>query len=330
MRKILFFILVSILTLLLVGFFVVTKKFNKALFGTKSNLLSFQCESRPIHFEWTNDTFVDYFEKQTALLIPVKMDDLPFNFYMQFDTGSPYSYIYEKQLKSLQSFGLDLDEIEIEDQKYVKDIQFILGENYTKVSMIKIYPDYGQTFNEIDSTRNIIIGTIGSDMMINKVTTIDFKNQELHFDQNRPDWIKNKTDFTPFSFEGRRIMLPVTIDNKNYEFLYDSGCSAYGLITTKNRYNKYSDTKTSEIHYDAKSWENSLEIKSKLTDKQFKIGNTFLSLKRVSYVDMYTSLQPIITPFTRVGGWLGNQPFNDSKIVLDTKSNEFAIIKSEI
>jgi len=43
---------------------------------------------------------------------------------------------------------------------------------------------------------------------------------------------------------------------------------------------------------------------------------------------MYTPIQPLVTPFTRIGGWLGNQPFNESILILDTKTEEFIIVKN--
>ena len=41
---------------------------------------------------------------------------------------------------------------------------------------------------------------------------------------------------------------------------------------------------------------------------------------------MYTKLQPLMTPFTRIGGWLGNQALNESALILDTKTEEFIVI----
>jgi hypothetical protein len=135
--------------------------------------------------------------------------------------------------------------------------------------------------------------------------------------------------FTTFDYTPRRrIMLPVIVDNKDYEFLYDSGCSAIGLITPNNRFVKYTDENTKEIAYDANSWGSGIPMRNKTSDKTFAIGNTNLSLKRVTYVDMYTSMQGLSTPFTRIGGWLGNQPFNESTLILDTINEEFVIIQN--
>jgi len=261
------------------------------------------------------------------IILSFIVEKIPHNFYMQFDTGSPYSFIYENDLNSLREIGLDIKEVIKNETRYVEHLDIMLDDNHIEVSMIKILENYGHTFNKNDTINQIGIGSIGSDFIVNRITSIDFKNQNIHFFNDRTQLMKKLPAFKPFSFTGRRIMLPAIIDDKEYEFIYDSGCSAFGLITIKNRFEKYSDENTEEVTYDAKSWNDKIPIKSKLTDKPFNIGNADLTLKRVSYVDMYTAMQPIITPFTRVGGWLGNQPFNESILILDTKTEEFIITK---
>lgn len=325
-RTIAYIILVLISILIVVGFIAI-KKFNKALFQEKSNYLTYSFEPKPIHFDWVNDSIGGHYETQTAMIIPLQIKGLAHRFYMQFDTGSPHSYVYEKDLNSLKALGLNTTEIVKDGASYVEKLELMLGGNRVQIAMIKILKGYGHRFDNSDTIPNIGIGTIGSDFLANHITSIDFKNQEIAFYNNRPEWMSSLSAFNPFSFKGRRIMLPTAIDNVEFEFLYDSGCSAFGLITTKNRYQKYSEEITNEIPYDANSWGKGISMRSKKTDKIFTIGNTDLSLNRVTYVDMYTVLQRFVTPFTRVGGWLGNQPFIESTLILDAKKEEFIVLK---
>ncbi|WP_298899944.1 hypothetical protein [uncultured Psychroserpens sp.] len=326
MKKKIGYTLLTILVLIIIIGGIGIRKFNHTIFKDKPNYLSYTFETKPIHFDWAGDSIGGYFEAQAAMIIPLKIKGVAHQFYMQFDTGSPHSYIYENDLNSLRAIGLDIKEVIKDEERYVEHLDVLLDENHIKASMIKIYPNYGHTFDKNDTISRIGIGTIGSDFMANRITTIDFKNQTLQLYRKRPEWM-NTLKFKPFNFTGRRFMLPVTLDDTDYEFLYDSGCSAFGLITIKSRFNSYTDDSIEDINYDAKSWESSLPIRSKTTDKQFSIGNAYLELKRVSYVDMYTAMQPLITPFTRIGGWLGNQPFNESTLILDTISEEFIIIE---
>ena len=314
--------------MLSIGYYYI-RKFNNAFFKEKSAYLSYTHESKPIHFNWAVNSkgSEGYIEPQAAIIIPVKLKDLPHQFHMQFDTGAPHSFIYENDLKSLQTIGIDIKEVKKENERFVEQLEFRLDDNLIKASMIRILPNYGHSFDKHDTISNIGIGTIGSDFIANRITAIDFKNQTLELYSQRPQWMQNLPKFSSFDFTGRRIMLPVIIDDKEYELFYDSGCSAFGLITIKSRFDKYTDSNTEAITYDAKSWDSSIPITSKPSKKPIKIGNTELSLKRVSYIDMYTWSQSLVTPFTRIGGWLGNQPFNESTLILDIKAKEFFIYK---
>ena len=328
--KYLGYTLLAILGLLIVTGYIGIRKFHSSLFKEKPNHLVYTSEFNLVRFVWENDSIGDYLETQIAMMIPFRIEGLSHKFYMQFDTGSPNTFIYENDLKSLKRVGLNFKEIVIEDERYVQNIKFVLGGNNINASMIKILDGYGNTFDKNDTTGRINIGTIGSDFMENRITTIDFKNQTLQFHNNRPKWMASLPDFEPFDFQGRRFMLPATINGKRLELLYDSGCSAFGLITTKNRFDSYTDEKTEEIKYEANSWGNDIPIRHKATDKKMQIGNANLGLKRISYVNMYVDYQSLMTPFTRIGGWLGNRPFSESTLILDTKKEEFIVIESSV
>lgn len=328
MKKKIGYSLITILILITIIGYIGIRKFNNIIFKETPNYLTYTYESKPIHFDWANDSIGDYYETQTAITIPLKIEGLAHRFYMQFDTGSPYSFIYENDLNSLRTLGLDIKEVIKDESRYVENLDFLLNDSHIKASMIKILVNYGNTFNENDTLSDIKIGTIGSDFLANRITAINFKNQTIRLFEKRPEWMSSLPTFKSFDFTARRIMLPVTLDNKSYKFLYDSGCSAFGLITIKRRFDKYTNKNTEELKYGANSWGNSIPIINKPSNKLFNIGNTNLKLKRVSYVDMYTKLQPFVTPFTRIGGWLGNQPFNESTLILDTKTEEFIVIKN--
>jgi len=327
MKKKIGYSILTILIIIIIAGYIGIRKFNNSLFSEKPNYLEYTSESKPIHFDWAGDSIAGIYEAQSAMVIPLKIEGLAHHFYMQFDTGAHTSTIYERQLDVLREMGLEIKEVVKNNVRYIEYLDFILGDNHVKASMIKIYSNYGYTFDKNDTISKIGIGTIGSDFIVNRVTAIDFKDQHIQVFDKRPDWMTSLTEFKSFDFSGRRVMLPVVLDNKDYEFLYDSGCSAFGLITIKSRFDSYTEDNIEQINYDAKSWDSSIPIRSKESDKGFSIGNTNLKLKRVSYVDMYRAMQPLITPFTRIGGWLGNQPFNESILILDTQANECIVIK---
>ncbi|OEK00681.1 hypothetical protein BFP97_03790 [Roseivirga sp. 4D4] len=328
--KYLKYTLAAILVIFVIAASVGIQKFNNSLFGEKPNLLTFTHEPKPITFAWANDSIDHYYETKAAIIIPLRIKALAHKFYMQFDTGAPYSYIYEKDLLSLKKIGLKLEEVVKEESRYIKHLEFELGGNKVSASMIKILDNYGHTFSATDTIGNLKIGTIGSDLLDDCITAIDFANQQIQIYQNRPDWMTSLSPFQPFDFKGRRIMLPAVVDGKNLELLYDSGCSAFGIITTRNRFKRYTNEETEAVEYGANSWGSSIPILSKTTNEPIQIGSTNLSMERASYVNMYAWTQRFVTPFTRIGGWLGNRPFVESTLILDTKTEEFTIVKSAL
>lgn len=321
--------LVLIIISIIVGL-IGMRKFNNSLFTVKPNYLEYTSESKPIHFNWANDSIGNHFEMRTAMNLPMTIDGLPQKFYLQFDTGSPYTFIYENVLKSFENVGINFKEVVKDDERYIQNLKCTIGGNHINVSMIRILENYGNTFNKNDTLIEINIGTLGSDFMDKRITVIDYKNQSLQFHNERPQWMDSLPRFQPFDFKGRRFMLPATINDKKLELFYDSGSSAFGLITTKDRYDDYTDKNVAEIKFDANSWGDGIPIHHKRTDKMMEIGNTTLSLRRISYVDIYGDYQKFMTPFTRIGGWLGNKPFTESTLIFDTKKEEFIVIESSI
>lgn len=326
-KKIVYF-LGTILLLFAIATIVGIKWFNDLWFKEQPNYLTYTHDSHPINFEWASGTYGDFVEPHEALIIPLMISGIPFKFYLQFDTGAPTTLIYGNTLKALQAHGLNITEIRKDDKHYIEHLSFRLGGSKIEMYMPQILESFGSSFDIEDSTQNLKLGTIGADFMDNRITLIDFKLNSLQLFQERPAWIAALAGFKSFDFTGRRFMLPARIDGIELELFYDSGSSAFGLITSKNRYEDFTDSQVKEIEYKANRFGESLPIHHKNTDKEIEIGNALLDLKRVSYVDMYANYQQFITPFTRIGGWLGNKPFTESTMILDTKSQEFIVIKS--
>jgi hypothetical protein len=132
--------------------------------------------------------------------------------------------------------------------------------------------------------------------------------------------------FTPFEFKGRRIMLPATIRGSDVQVFYDSGCSAFGLLTSKYHYDRLTDQNEKEVAWGANRRGESIPIHHKPSNLQFELGPTKLALKRISYAEMYNFLQVTIGRVIG-GGFLGNKPLTESTLIIDTKSEEFLIVK---
>ncbi len=326
-KKAIIYSIAILFILLIIGGIVGIRYFNNVWFKERPDYLTFTSDFKPIEFEWTEDTYGDYIEKHDIIKIPVKIGNLPYQFYFQLDTGAPTTLIYETPLKTLMEIDNRLSITKKDGKSYLKELSLLIGGSKMELKTVKVHPNYGGVINRSDTLKQQKIGSIGADLLNKFVTEIDFKNQFIKFYKKKENWMGEKRDFQKFDFSGRRFMLPCKIDGKGHELFYDSGSSAFGLITTRGRYRKYSKKETKEIFYDAARWGDALPIKHKATTKTMKMSGLEIPLKRVSYVDMYASFQGIISPFTNIGGWLGNKPFLDYSLILDAPNEEFVILK---
>lgn len=330
MLKIIGYVFLGLAIAVVVGATVIVGKFNKRFFKERPNLLAYSYNSESIQFQWAGQQFEDYREPHAALVIPVVIEGIPRKFSIQFDTGTPNSTIYERPLASLIAYGWTAEMEGEKGAQMAKNIQFSLGGNKVDITSIQVLENYGEPIDWQDTTRIIRLGTIGSDFIDGKVTMIDFKNQVIRLYEDRPEWMVSLSGFDSFAYQGRRLMLPVEIGGRKRQLLYDTGCSAFGLITSKNRFKKYSDKDVAEIAYVGNSWGASWPIHHKASSTIMKIGGSDVPLRRISYVDLYGNWQRFMTPFTRIGGFLGNKPFLESTMILDTKKQEFIVIESNI
>jgi len=319
-KKAIYGLLGLFLILLLLGF-VGVRYFNNMWFAEKPNYISYSTDDHSVHFLWGKQKVEGVIEPHSAMLIPFRIKGLDHTFTFQFDTGSHITMIHGHALASLRRLGVLLDEVITGDKSFVEQMSIEFGGEEVDLSMISIFEGYGAVFEEADTASAINIGTIGSDFIEDRIVSIDYKNQMI-----RPLWMDTLPDFQKFSFDGRRFMLPATIRGKELELYYDSGSSAFGLITSKHRYDHFTDEDVDEISHDGNRRGETLTLHHKPTDAKIEIGRAVLDLERVSYVDMYARFQRFMTPFTKIGGWLGNKPFLNHTLIIDTKEEEFIVI----
>ena len=325
MKKLIVYTSIVLLLLIFGGIAYGVKYFNDQWFREYPNYLKFNAPYQPVSFDWVEGNYKDHIEAHDAIIVPVRIPGLSQKFYMQLDTGSPYSFVNVNPYKALMDVNLDLDTVRRNGQLYFEQFQFDLEGNAIIAELMPILHT-GAEVDLNDTTKAIRLGTIGTDLMGQKITLIDFKNQQLQFFDKRPEWMDELGAFQSFDFKGRRLMLPAKIQGKALELFYDSGCSAFGLLTSKNRYDQYTNESDREIHYSANSFGASIPVFHKTSSESMEIGNTTLSLRRVSYVDWHDRLQGFFSRFTNIGGWLGNKPFVDEVLILDTIAEEFLVV----
>ncbi|MEL7122364.1 MAG: hypothetical protein AAFO07_23160 [Bacteroidota bacterium] len=327
-KKIFLYTLAGLLLLVIAGGIIGIQYFKNDWFKERPNYIIFQHVNPSVAFKWGKHKYENYTEPHDAMIVPIKIKGLPHQFYMQFDTGSPFSFINKKPFESLKEYGLDYHSFEEEDLPFITNVELLLGENVISSDHLRVRNN-GSTIDFADTSKWHRLGTLGTDIMADKITVIDFVNNTIEFYEERPAWMANLSGFQDFDFRGRRFMLPASIQGKEMELFYDSGSSAFGLLTSKNRFDAYTDPEVEEINYSANSHGKSIPVHHKPSDEMMLIGNEEVSLNRISYVEWHDKWQGFFSQFTKIGGFIGNKPFLTSALILDTQQNEFLVLKNK-
>ncbi len=326
-RKKLLYVSATLVLLLSLGIWGGYRYFKSRFFTETPNTLSITGELHTVPFTWVPETFSDdYTEPHSAILIPVTVPGVDKQLYMQFDTGSPYTFLRSGCLQSLQERGVDCDLFEKEGKPHVRKFELNVSGNRVVLEPGRIMPrdigiDWDKPYN--------LIGSLGADFIDNTVCSIDFPAAEIRLSRERAESFDSLGRFAPFDFKARRVILPATIDGVDMQLFWDSGCSSFGLFTSKYHCENYARPNEAGIVFRANRFGDAVPVHHKPCDLIATFGDAKVPLRRVSYVEMYAGLQTVFGRFID-GGFLGNKSLTNSTLVLDTIANEFLIVNGSL
>jgi hypothetical protein len=322
-RKRLFYLFLGLLTLSGLGIWGGVQYAKRQFFRSSPNTLSIVGELHPVPFEWVSNGGPDG-EPHGAIIIPVTVPGVANKFYMQFDTGAPSTFFRSGCIESLGDVGVDFELYEEDDRTRVRRFELDVAGNQVVLNGGRIFSR--NISIDWDNPKAVnVIGTIGADFLEQKICAIDFAAQELRLYQERPAELNELGQFAPFTFRGRRIMLPAEINGVSLEVFYDSGCSPFGLFTSKYHFDRYAVPDAVEIRFGANRFGDTVLVRHKPCALTVRFGNVELPLKRVSYVEQYVAAQSLFGRFIN-GGFLGNKCLTESTLNLDTKASEFLVV----
>ncbi len=287
------------------------------------NRLSLEGELHPVPFTWApEEPAAGYSEPHGAILLPVTVPGISKQLYMQFDTGAPSTFLRSGCVESLRKRGVECQLSEHDKTTRVKEFELNVGKNRVVlnngwVMRRNIAIDWDKPIN--------VIGSIGADFIDDIVFAIDFPAQRLHLYRERPAEVQSLGSFQPFEFPGRRVLLPTTIKGVEMQVLWDSGCSPFGLLTSKYHFENYAKPNSNGIRFGANRFGDTIPVHHKPCELVATFGGEDVPLKRVSYVEMYSGMQSAFGRFI-YGGFIGNKSLLHSTLILDTKANEFLLV----
>ncbi|GAB3317960.1 hypothetical protein ACFQT0_23600 [Hymenobacter humi] len=209
------------------GYFYMSKKFQ----APANQLIVSQLPATGT-FAWEADTVDHRAMPHAALLVPVSLPGCPRTCYLQFDTGAPYSLLKSNALDALRAKYPATRSALLADADTIRNFTFALGHGQVLARKIRVRPYASAATLPADSTAPFVIGTLGADLLDGRVLVIDYARQRFTLSASVPDSLLRRTAFVPLEFKERRVLLNVGLQGQPQQLLFDSGSSAFALLTS--------------------------------------------------------------------------------------------------
>lgn len=263
------------------------------------------------------------------MFVPISFPEIHKKFQMQFDLGANVSLIYENSLDTIiaKHPNFQTKIVKLNDKFRMVKTNFKLGNYVPDNDSLFIYPKYGDKTNFDNLSK---IGSIGANLISSKILIIDFPNKTLKIRKSMSENEKDKFVCTDLENKNGKLVIKLKINNKLYNFLYDSGASAFPIITTdKNFYDLLTGAeKIDKEKITGNSWGNKINIFGAESSYDIYLENISLN-KNKKYKTYYTDSKRNADNLNKIGviGTIGNELFINDIIVIDLKNKKFGIRK---
>ncbi|MGC4039775.1 MAG: hypothetical protein QM710_02995 [Flavobacterium sp.] len=270
-----------------------------------------------ISFKWANDSLGGRPMQKTSIQVPVRLKGMSQDFVLQFDTGADLTGIKENTLRSVwQLQKQDASNLRQKgNASFLQDFEFYAG-NYTfRNEHAFVFEKYGQMMQNLKDT--ISLGTIGADILQDKVLIIDYPNQKLAIAAGIPKEYNVKTIPIEMDKNGRPL-LPIQVGRKKLNILFDTGASIFPLLVKEETISEYSNSPVDDS-LKVRSWGKFHYVKRRKMDIPFLLGGKEFKNQKVYSSANGQGVDP------NSDGVTGNALFLDHTVIVDFKNKKFGI-----
>ena len=320
-------VLLSILALFVLsslgGYFYFRKKFQAPANQLVVTQLPAACT-----FAWYADTRAQPAIPHAVMLVPISLAGCPRTCYLQFDTGAPFSLLKSNALDELRAqYPATRTTLQVQKDT-VRNLHFALGQGQVLARNIRVRPYAGRVAFPADSATPFIIGTLGADLMDGRVLVIDYPHQRFTLCASVPDSLLRRTNFVPLEFKERRVLLNAGLQGQPKQLLFDSGSSAYTLLTSQANWQKLAQPAAVARTVGVNSWGTTLLSHTIATDAGLQFGPATLPLRTVTYIEGTSFTNEMLMRFSGMGGMLSNEVFAQQTVIFDVKGGRFGVVQS--
>lgn len=293
-------------------------------------------QAKWIPFEWVGEFVSDKYFDKLAIKVPVQINNIEDNLYMQFDLGATNTVIYGKSFSPYLEKNKDLlhnldtaNTFIMQGKNYPKftDVSLKLG-NVTFKSDVGLFKNHGSTIakDSIGNGRSKLIGTLAPDLFKNKILIIDFPKNRFAVLSSIDELDKTfKKDIKFFTFQkfGDRIKIPVQVNDKIEHVLYDTGASIFPLQISKDQVSRVSNSKIVDT-LKVNSWGEKVEFYGVQLMNPLVIGNrSFPNV--IAYYEHRNEASDFFKKENLLG-LMGNVLFLDKIVIIDYQNDKIGLI----
>nr|WP_217220345.1 hypothetical protein [Mucilaginibacter paludis] len=286
-----------------------------------------------IPFKWTGDTVSRKYFDKASIVIPVKIENIPADFNMQFDLGAVRTVIYGNTIQPYLNAYPDLKNkidtskkflIQGENNPMFTNMMLRMGTASFKGIDIGYFKNFGgkMSGDSIHSPTEKHIGTIGPDLFQNHILIIDYVHQQIGVCDELPKQYKSAS-FQPFKSDDGRPKIPLLINGKTEYVMFDTGSSIFTLQTTKKDALQTANPKIVDS-LGVFSWGKKLMYYGVKINKPIKFGKKVLN-GSVIYYDEQETFQKFYE-FVKIWGLTGNAFFLKNTVIIDYKNKLFGVL----
>lgn len=281
-------------------------------------IVNAQKEYQP--FEWVEAELNGKLLEKVAMLLPVNFPGINKTFYMQFDTGCNSTFFYGRVMLKHGIFKT-LHEVEQAEFSWIRNNGD--SNKYSAKAQVEWSSDDSIITGSKEPINNIV-GTIGCDMLRDKIMIIDFPRKRffvLSDSSSIPSMLKNKINYSPMKYENDRLYINAIIGNDTLkDVFYDTGSSTTFLLLPLNDWiaatGKNLDDSGVNKTYTI-SWGDTLDNYKAPLKNSLIISDIEIPSPPIDYVDWGKDVNYRL---------IGNAPFYESYIVvLDCINNRFGL-----
>jgi hypothetical protein len=285
-----------------------------------------------IPFNWEGDSVSGKYFDKLAITIPVSLDNLPVKLKMQLDLGAIETVIYGNSIKPYLDVYSELKNkidtaltfrIQSQTNYKFKNVAIKLGNVSFGKRNIGHFKNFGDDIpaDSIYTNTEKYIGTIAPDLFKEQILIIDYPNKRICVVNKIPQQF-SKAQFRNYKVKDGRIRIPITINGKDEDVMFDTGSSLFALMTTTEKANSIS-TKPISDSLKISSWGDFYMVYGQDIKAKIMFGQKQLTQAKVYFDSQKSSYD--FNSEEQIWGITGNAYFLKNVVIIDYKNKRFGV-----